>query len=95
MKNEGKTQSEATAEMRCDACQRASEEGEHQFATLKAGYGTQDAAERYELHLCKSCFSGTLAYIKRERFVHRMFDDDYDTASDDRLGMVIDRTEGS
>ncbi|WAG79126.1 hypothetical protein LMK08_00210 [Metapseudomonas furukawaii] len=50
----------------------------HQFGTLQAiwGYGSRHDGERYRVHLCESCFFQTLAYLRQERRINRMFDDD-------------------
>ncbi len=52
-----------------------------QFGTLQArwGYGSQHDGERYCLHLCESCFFGALAYLRQQRRINTMFDDDQPT----------------
>ena len=47
-----------------------------QFGTLQAhwGYGSQHDGERYQVHLCESCFFQTLAYLRQERRIHTLFD---------------------
>ena len=49
-----------------------------QFGTLQAlwGCGSQHDGERYQVHLCESCFFQTLAYLREQRRIHMMFDDD-------------------
>lgn len=52
-----------------------------QFGTLHArwGYGSQHDGEHYRVHLCEPCFFGALAYLRGQRRIHTMFDDDQPT----------------
>ncbi|MFI8742923.1 hypothetical protein [Stutzerimonas zhaodongensis] len=49
-----------------------------QYGTLTAfwGYGAQHDGERYQVHLCESCFFQTLTYLRQERRIHTLFDDE-------------------
>lgn len=49
-----------------------------QFGSLSArwGYGAAHDGEHYRLELCESCFFQTLAYLREQRRIHKMFDDD-------------------
>jgi hypothetical protein len=49
-----------------------------QFGTLQAlwGYGAKHDGERYCVYLCEPCFFQALAYLKQERRINTMFDDD-------------------
>lgn len=40
------------------------------------GYGSQHDGERYRVHLCEPCFFQTLAYLREQRRIHTMFDDE-------------------
>lgn len=82
---------EAISSVLCDSCGcNTLVEGTPQFATLRAhwGFGSAHDGERYELELCEGCFFGTLAYIKQERRVNHMFDNNYKPDEDSRLGLV-------
>lgn len=67
-----------------------------QFGSLSArwGYGSAHDGEHYRLDLCESCFFGALTYLRGQRRIHTMFDDDQPTddqvfgrvARDDFLG---------
>lgn len=67
-----------------------------QFGSLSArwGYGAAHDGEHYRLDLCESCFFKALAYLRRQRRIHTMSDDDQPTddqvfgrvARDDFLG---------
>ncbi|SDM97288.1 hypothetical protein [Vreelandella arcis] len=75
-----KVEIDAVTDVVCDVClssTRVADEG-LEFATLQAqwGYGSQHDGERYELHLCESCFFSTLAYFKQERRVQNLFSED-------------------
>lgn len=60
----------------CDGRARISDYGE-QFGVLQAswGYGSKHDGERYRVCLCETCFFMTLAFLRQERRVHRLFDD--------------------
>lgn len=64
----------------CDVCRCSTRlgTGGHQFGTLQAhwGYGTAHDGERYEMHLCADCFFKTVVYIKQERRIQNLFNDD-------------------
>lgn len=49
-----------------------------QFGTLQAlwGYGSNHDGERYRVYLCESCFFGALAYLREQRRIQTLFDDE-------------------
>jgi hypothetical protein len=75
----------------CDVCcQSTLVEGYgQQFGTLQSlwGYGSKHDGQRYEVHLCESCFFRTLGALRRERMVNTMFDEEPD-ANQDEFGLV-------
>lgn len=95
MKVIGKVEIETVTDVVCDVClcsTQAANAG-FEFATLQAhwGYGATHDGERYELHLCETCFYGTVAYLKQERRIQNLFNDDVITKAgkaDDHLGPV-------
>ncbi|MDR5898851.1 hypothetical protein QC823_07600 [Halomonas vilamensis] len=95
MKVTEKVEVEAVTDVVCDVCLTSTHVagGGLEFATVKAhwGYGSQNDGERYELHLCESCFFGTLGYFKQERRVQNLFSEDGcpgDLNAGDELGLV-------
>lgn len=60
----------------------------NQFGTLQAlwGYGSQHDGERYRVCLCEPCFFLALAYLRQERRIHRLFDDEQ--PNDEDFGRV-------
>ncbi len=82
---------ETVSDITCDVCGRStSVEGFGcQYGTLQAhwGYGSKHDGERYEVHLCESCFFGTLGMLRRDRMVNTMFDEGT-KASDETFGLV-------
>jgi hypothetical protein len=60
-----------------------------QYGTLQAhwGYGARHEGERYEVHLCESCFFEVLSHLRHERKVNTLFDAQADSVSDE-FGLV-------
>jgi hypothetical protein len=60
-----------------------------QFGTLQAlwGYGSTHDGERYRVHLCEPCFFGALSYLRQQRRINTIFDDDQPT-DDQAFGQV-------
>jgi hypothetical protein len=80
MKITGMVEIESVMDVVCDVCQLSTRltSGGLQFATLQAhwGYGTKNDGERYELHLCESCFFQAVANLKQERRTQTLLTDD-------------------
>lgn len=78
MKITGSIQVESVIDVQCDVCgvSTQTQAGGLQYGTLQAhwGFGAKHDGQRYEVHLCESCFFGSLAYIKQERRILNMFD---------------------
>lgn len=57
----------------CDVCNGStiSPGGSAEFGVLSAdwGYGSQHDGERYEIHLCETCFFATLSHLRRQKMV--------------------------
>ena len=70
----------------CDVCKQSTT---LKFATFSAhwGYGSTHDGDRYELQLCEKCFSYALATLKKERRDAFMFDENFDPASLDEVGL--------
>lgn len=78
MKVIGKVEIDTVTDIVCDVCLCSTQVAEGmEFATLHArwGYGSKHDGERYELHLCESCFFLTVAYMKDERRIQNLFSD--------------------
>jgi stress-induced morphogen len=69
----------------CDVCSESTRfEGYGtQFGVLHArwGYGSRHDGERYEVHLCESCFFRTLSGLRRDRMVNDLFNDEAEDLS--------------
>lgn len=92
MKITGDKQIESVIDVRCDICGLSTQTPcGLQYGTLQAnwGPGAKHDGERYEVHLCESCFFGTLAYVKQERRTQHLFDEseNMDVRVDD-LGLL-------
>lgn len=78
----------------CDVCGEttANEASPSQFGVLAAswGEGSQHAGLEYQVHLCEQCFFSTLATLRRERMVYRMFDapSEESSAQETEFGLV-------
>lgn len=71
---------QSNTDIHCDVCgcnTRVPGYG-RQYGTLQArwGYGSQHDGEHYRAHLCESCFFQALAYLRQERRINTMFDDE-------------------
>lgn len=81
-------QSRTADNIRCSVCGDPCFEGHG--GTLH-GDCPNDAggSARYLAHLCQGCFCGALSYLRQERKILSLFDDQL-PASDDSLGLIID-----
>ncbi len=66
--------------VRCDLCGGETSVSGYgqQFGVLHAswGYGSRHDGERYRVHLCEGCFFQVLLYIKQEREIQHLFNDE-------------------
>lgn len=87
MKITSRVETEAVVEISCDVCGSSTrlESDNLQYGTLQAhwGFGALHDGERYEVHLCESCFFMTIAYLKQERRIATMFESDPQQPMDD------------
>ncbi|MCC4261464.1 MAG: hypothetical protein V7751_19925 [Pseudoalteromonas distincta] len=76
----------------CDVCNSPTqtEHGEVQCGFLQAhwGYGSIHDGDRYEVRLCEGCFFMTLAYLKQEHRIQRLFDE-VSSQDSDSFGLVM------
>lgn len=82
---------EVVSDVRCDVCEKSCQTdcSNISFGTLSAqwGYGSQHDGEKYEVHLCESCFFQVIANMKEERRGAMMFSEkEYDLERD--FGLV-------
>lgn len=89
MKITGRVEIEAVTDVKCDLCQCSTRlvTGGLQFATLQAhwGFGTKHDGECFELHLCENCFFVKVAYLKQERCIQNLFDQNDQTSTADNF----------
>lgn len=66
--------------VRCDLCSDSASVlgGARQLGVLHAewGHGSRHAGERYRVQLCEGCFFQTLSYIRQEREIQHLFNDE-------------------
>lgn len=72
--------SQTDADIHCDVCgepTRVAGYGQ-QYGTLEAhwGYGSNHDGDHYRVRLCEPCFFAALAYLRQERRINRLFDDE-------------------
>lgn len=83
--------SQTVPDIHCEVCgshTRVAGYGQ-QFGTLQAlwGYGSQHDGDRYRVVLCESCFFQTLAYLREQRRINSLFDDEL-PADDQEFGRI-------
>lgn len=78
MKITGRVEVKAVTDVRCDVCDCSTRNGSDnlEYGLLQAhwGYCALHDGERYEVHLCETCFFATIAYLKQERRTANMFE---------------------
>lgn len=78
----------------CDVCGEAAppNTAPAQLGVLAASWDerSQHAGLEYQVHLCEQCFFSTLATLRRERMVYRMFDapSEESSAQETEFGLV-------
>ncbi|RMV71067.1 hypothetical protein ALP05_200033 [Pseudomonas caricapapayae] len=79
MKIISRVETDALTDVCCDICGTSTLHtlGNLQYGVLKAdwGHGALHDGERYEVHLCETCFFSTIAYLKQERRTATMFEE--------------------
>ena len=84
---------EQVVDVLCDVCGESTryEDGSLEYGTVKGswGYNSKHDNERYEVHLCETCFFGTLAYLRQEHRQNNMFADNYQPASEETFGREV------
>jgi len=87
--DEGSDQRQAA--VHCDLCgSETSVPGYgQQFGVLHAswGYGARHDGERYRVHLCEGCFFQVLLYIKQEREMQHLFNEE--PLDDQEFGLIV------
>ncbi|MDO7355975.1 hypothetical protein Q5X30_18080 [Acinetobacter baumannii] len=67
----------------CDICSRSTQ---LTYGLLKAEWGS-NPNEKYTIYLCKSCFLGTLYYLRNQKKMIHLFDEFFDFTQLDNLGL--------
>jgi hypothetical protein len=93
MKIIGKAEVDTVTDVVCDVCQCSTgvPVGGFEYATLGAqwGFGSKHDGDKYELQICERCFFETVAYLKEQRRMHHMFDENEARhVPADRFGLV-------
>lgn len=94
------SENDQVVEVICDACGMSARgsNGELQFGAMHAswGEGSAHSGEKYELHLCESCFFAQVSAIKRARWLGQMFDEEGDTVLfNDAFGRIENGKPGN
>ncbi|EML2029427.1 TPA: hypothetical protein JI285_13325 [Acinetobacter baumannii] len=86
MSSHNTLQIEAIGCIRCDICDQSIQSN---YGVLKADWSsnTNDKKDKYEVHLCKSCFLGTLSYLRNQKKLNHLFDENFDFNQLDNLGL--------
>ncbi|WP_406833972.1 hypothetical protein [Pseudomonas asiatica] len=83
MKITGRVEKEAVVDVSCDVCGSSTRFLQYGMLQAHWGFGVLHDGERYELHLCESCFFLTIAFLKQERRTATMFEGDSQQPEDD------------
>lgn len=86
MKNNNSLQTEAIQCIRCDICNQPTQ---FNYGVLKADWSSNSHVkkDKYEIHLCKSCFLGALSYLRNQKKLIHLFDESFDFSQLDDLGL--------
>ncbi|WP_374417218.1 hypothetical protein [Stutzerimonas kunmingensis] len=72
--------SQIDSDIHCEMCGKSTRLPGYsqEYGTLEArwGYGSNHDGDHYRVRLCEQCFFATLAYIRQERRISRLFDED-------------------
>lgn len=60
---------------RCDLCECVTNDGQLGVLHATWEHGSRHAGERYRVQLCEGCFFQSLSYIRQEREIQHLFDD--------------------
>tara|TARA_R110002124_G_scaffold287132_1_gene470621 strand:+ start:8141 stop:8443 length:303 start_codon:yes stop_codon:yes gene_type:complete len=76
----------------CDVCEESTSGNSYppQHGVLSAnwGYGSEHDGERYEVHLCESCFFSALGSLRRARMTEFLFEEDTRQWPDGTFGLI-------
>ncbi|WP_417644001.1 hypothetical protein [Acinetobacter baumannii] len=75
-----------TEDIHCDVCDKATL-SDHGVLKAELNSNLSDRSKRYEVYLCKTCFLGTLYYLKNQKKLNHLFDEEFDFTQLDNLGL--------
>lgn len=77
---------DSVQDVRCDICDKSTQLN---CGLLKAELNSNlyDRNDKYEVRLCKSCFLGTISYLKNQKKLLHLFDESFDFKQLDNLGL--------
>lgn len=86
MKMNKSLKTDSTKDVLCDICDKATQLN---YGLLKAelSFNLYDRNVKYEVYLCKSCFLGTISYLKNQKKLLHLFDENFDFKQLDNLGL--------
>lgn len=75
----------SSEDIQCNICDRPTQSN---YGVLKSKWDSIfPNDEKYEVHLCKSCFFTTLSHLKSQKKLHHLFDENFDFIQLDNLGL--------
>lgn len=86
MKMNNSLKTDSTKDVLCDICDKTIQLN---YGLLKAELSSNlyDRNVKYEVRLCKSCFLGTISYLKNQKKLLHLFDENFDFKQLDNLGL--------
>ncbi|AZC08514.1 hypothetical protein DKE48_017455 [Acinetobacter nosocomialis] len=86
MSTNNSLQTKTTQCITCDICDQPTSSN---YGVLKSDWdpNTDDKKDKYEVRLCKSCFLGTLSYLRNQKKLNHLFDENFDFNQLDNLGL--------
>ncbi|MDC4567482.1 hypothetical protein NQ790_18945, partial [Acinetobacter baumannii] len=71
----------------CDICDREIQSNCYCILKAKWHLNSVKKYEKYKVKLCKPCFLGTLSYLRNQKKLNHLFEDNFDFTQLDDLGL--------
>lgn len=74
-------------QIKCDVCDKLTQS---MYGLLKTqgDFNSSNRGDKYEVQLCKSCFLGTISYLRNQKKLNHLFDENFDFTQLDNFGLI-------